>query len=148
MSAPDTDIAERVARRVVASVAAMIHGANHRPGTESGDAKVGGHPAACTSAVHILTALHLFARRPEDTIAGKPHGAAVDLALEVAASAKEKVALIGDSLPNDGRAARHIGVPFVLVLTGVSTAEDEDPVVGPPDHIYATLSDASSYIGR
>ena len=81
-------------------------------------------------------------------IAGKPHGAAVDLALEVAATPKERVALIGDSLPNDGRAARHIGVSFVLVLTGVSTAEDEDTVVGPPDHIYSTLSDASSRIGR
>jgi len=81
-------------------------------------------------------------------IAGKPCGAAVDLALEAAATPKDRVALIGDSLPNDGRAARHIGVSFVLVLTGVSSAKDEDEVVGSPDHIYATLADASSHIGR
>ncbi|MBN1858870.1 HAD-IIA family hydrolase [Candidatus Bipolaricaulota bacterium] len=81
-------------------------------------------------------------------VAGKPHGAAVDLALKATGTPRDKVALIGDSLPSDGGAAQHLGVSFVLVLTGVSTAEDAILAAGPPDHVCATLADASSRNAR
>ncbi len=75
-------MAERIIDRAVAQVAWMIHRANHRPEARDHDPKVGGHPAACTSAAHILGALHLLVRRPEDWIAGKPHAAPMDHILQ------------------------------------------------------------------
>lgn len=76
------------------------------------------------------------------SVAGKPHGAAVELSLELAGTPREKVALIGDSLLNDGGAADHLGVSFVLVLTGVSSLQEARRAATPPDRVYATLANA------
>src|SRR5262245_22188156 len=60
---------------------AMIHIANHRKDARPTDPKVGGHPAACSSCAHILTALHCAVRQPQDFIANKPHAAPIDHAI-------------------------------------------------------------------
>ena len=52
--------------------------ANTRSNAQKGDPKVGGHPAACSSALHIMTALHLFARSGYDYVANKPHASPLD----------------------------------------------------------------------
>ncbi|MEK7356625.1 MAG: pyruvate dehydrogenase, partial [Bdellovibrionota bacterium] len=52
--------------------------ANQREDKEKGDPKVGGHPAACASSLHITGALHLIAKSGFDYIANKPHAAPVD----------------------------------------------------------------------
>src|SRR5687767_6063704 len=59
----------------------MIYDANHRDDIAEGDPKVGGHPAACSSCVHILSALHLGVRQPQDLFAIKPHASPVDHSL-------------------------------------------------------------------
>ncbi|MCC6747149.1 MAG: pyruvate dehydrogenase [Deltaproteobacteria bacterium] len=69
-----------MARRALALSTAMIVRANERP-TEEGDPKVGGHPAAAASSLHLLAALHLFVRRGADWIASKPHASPADHAL-------------------------------------------------------------------
>ena len=56
----------------------MINQANHREDKEKGDPKVGGHPAACASSLHITGALHLLVKTGFDYIANKPHAAPVD----------------------------------------------------------------------
>ncbi len=56
----------------------MINQANHRADKQKGDPKVGGHPAACASALHIMGALHLVVKSGFDYIANKPHAAPVD----------------------------------------------------------------------
>ncbi len=56
----------------------MIFLANERTDVEKGDPKVGGHPAACASSLHITGALHLIAKTGFDYIANKPHAAPVD----------------------------------------------------------------------
>lgn len=56
----------------------MIHLANHRPIKEKGEPKVGGHPTACASSKHILAAIHLVMRKPEDYMACKPHISPMD----------------------------------------------------------------------
>src|ERR1700710_468821 len=54
----------------------MIHNANHiRPNRDG--LKVGGHQASCASCISIMAALYLEGARPQDRIAGKPHGAPV-----------------------------------------------------------------------
>ena len=59
----------------------MIYDANHRDDQQEGDPKVGGHPAACSSCIHILSALHLGVRQPQDWFAIKPHASPNDHAL-------------------------------------------------------------------
>lgn len=56
----------------------MIHKANHRPQTHRGEPKVGGHATACASSQHILGAIHLVLRNPEDYFACKPHVSPID----------------------------------------------------------------------
>lgn len=70
-----------VARRAIAQTVAMIHQANHREDAQDTDPKVGGHPAACTSSAHILTALHAVVREPQDFVCCKPHASPMDHSL-------------------------------------------------------------------
>ncbi len=81
-------------------------------------------------------------------IAGKPAGAAVDLSLELTEAPRNRVGLIGDSLPNDGGAADHLGVDFLLVLTGVSSMKEAQEAENPPKAIFATLADAAGGVVR
>ena len=74
----DLDVLDRVCDRAFAQMVAMIHIANHRKDKLPGDPKVGGHPAACSSSLHVLGALHLAVRRPGDYVACKPHASPID----------------------------------------------------------------------
>ncbi|HZL98738.1 MAG TPA: pyruvate dehydrogenase, partial [Planctomycetota bacterium] len=74
-------VLDRIARRAMIQTTAMIHIANHRPDARPTDPKVGGHPAACSSSAHLLTALHCAVREPQDFIACKPHAAPIDHAI-------------------------------------------------------------------
>ncbi len=56
----------------------MINIANHRADKEKGDPKVGGHPAASSSALHILGALHMYVKSGFDHMAVKPHASPAD----------------------------------------------------------------------
>ena len=56
----------------------MIYLANHRIDQQKGDPKVGGHPSASTSSLHILGALHLVVKSGFDLLAHKPHTSPTD----------------------------------------------------------------------
>jgi len=77
-------------------------------------------------------------------VAGKPNGIAVDRAFTLTGAPKERVAVVGDSVTNDGGAADYLGVDFMLVLSGVSTASDAAQMANPPVHILRTLADILS----
>lgn len=74
-------VQERITHRAFVQAMAMIHLANNRKDKEHGDPKVGGHPASCASSMHILSALHLEVREPQDFVCCKPHASPVDHAL-------------------------------------------------------------------
>lgn len=76
-----SSVQERITHRAFVQAMAMIHLANTRKDKEASDPKVGGHPASCASAMHILSALHLAVREPQDFICCKPHASPVDHAL-------------------------------------------------------------------
>ena len=78
---PDFALINKIARRAFAHMVAMIHVANDRENKRPGDPKVGGHPASCASCLHLLSALHLVVREPQDFICCKPHASPVDHAL-------------------------------------------------------------------
>jgi len=75
------DLLHRITDRAYWLALEMIHLANHRPMKEKGEPKVGGHPTACASSKHILAAIHLVMRKPEDYLACKPHISPMDHAL-------------------------------------------------------------------
>lgn len=76
-----TALLNRITARAFAQTMAMIHIANHRADKRRGDPKVGGHPASCASSMHLLAALHLVSRKPQDFVCCKPHASPVDHAL-------------------------------------------------------------------
>jgi pyruvate dehydrogenase E1 component len=72
------DTVESIARRVHYLATQMIFQANNRTDKEKGDPKIGGHAAACASALHIMGALHLIVKSGFDHIANKPHASPTD----------------------------------------------------------------------
>jgi len=78
MQSVDPALLSRIADRAFAQMVRMIWEANHRDDKRPGDPKVGGHPAACASSLHILGALHLAVREPGDYVCCKPHAAPMD----------------------------------------------------------------------
>jgi pyruvate dehydrogenase E1 component len=77
----DYSVLNRICDRAFFMALRMIDLANNRPNVEKGEPKVGGHPAACASSQHILTAIHLVMREPEDYFAFKPHISPMDHAI-------------------------------------------------------------------
>jgi len=75
---PPVAVLQRIADRAFAQTMAVIHAANHRQDKRRGDPKVGGHPASCASSMHMLGALHLSVREPQDYMVCKPHASPVD----------------------------------------------------------------------
>jgi pyruvate dehydrogenase E1 component len=75
---PEIAVLSRIVDRAFAQTMAMIHAANSRKDKRRGDPKVGGHPASCASSMHLLGALHLAVRQPQDFVACKPHASPVD----------------------------------------------------------------------
>lgn len=69
---------EAIAQRAHYLATQMIYQANNRTDKEKGDPKIGGHIAACASALHIMGALHLIVKTGFDHIANKPHASPVD----------------------------------------------------------------------
>ncbi|MFT4538861.1 MAG: pyruvate dehydrogenase E1 component [Planctomycetota bacterium] len=76
-----SSVQERITHRAFVQAMTMIHLANDRKEKRPGDPKVGGHPASCASSMHLLAALHLEVREPEDFVCCKPHASPVDHAL-------------------------------------------------------------------
>src|SRR3954471_19281119 len=81
LSTLDYGVLDRIASRAFYQALKMIDIANNRPVSDKGEPKVGGHPSACASSQHILSAIHLVMRNPEDYLACKPHVSPMDHAL-------------------------------------------------------------------
>jgi len=69
-------------------------------------------------------------------VAGKPHAA---MAALLARRVPDANIMVGDKPETDGAMARALGVPFALVLSGVTTA-DQLPVDPTPDHLADDLA--------
>ncbi|MDZ4677413.1 MAG: pyruvate dehydrogenase [Oligoflexia bacterium] len=75
---PNIELLETIARRAHYYAMQMIDIANHKREHDRTDPKVGGHPAASASALHILGTLHLWVKEPQDHLAIKPHASPAD----------------------------------------------------------------------
>ena len=83
----------------------------------------------------ILAAV-AYASGAEPTVAGKPFGPMVDL-LRLRVSDPEL--MVGDRPSTDGRFAEAVGIPFGLVLSGV-TSPEAPPLEPPPAHVARDLA--------
>ncbi len=75
---PNIKILNSISKRALYYATQMIAIANTRADKEKGDPKIGGHPAASSSALHILGALHLYVKSGFDHMAVKPHASPAD----------------------------------------------------------------------
>lgn len=75
---PGSDVIQNIIRRIHVHAMTMIYLANARDDVQKGDPKVGGHPSASSSALHLLSTLHLITRTPQDYVASKPHSSPTD----------------------------------------------------------------------
>ena len=78
MKTSEYSILDSIAKRAHLIVNQMIFHANTKRGAKSADPKVGGHPSASASALHIMGALHLKVKSGYDHIVNKPHASPVD----------------------------------------------------------------------
>ena len=74
----DISVLNSIANRALYCATHMIYLANNRNDVAKGDPKIGGHPAASSSALHILGALHLVVKSGFDFMAVKPHASPTD----------------------------------------------------------------------
>ena len=77
----DFEILRQITGRAFAQMNAMVYLANHRPGAEPSDPKVGGHPASCSSCMEMMAAVHLVMREAHDYVCCKPHASPTDHSL-------------------------------------------------------------------
>ena len=82
MSVKDLPYLKEIEQRLLWLAAWTIHSANHLRKKSEDDVKVGGHQASCASMATIMTALYLYALKPEDRVAVKPHASPIFHALQ------------------------------------------------------------------
>lgn len=84
-----------------------------------------------------IVAAVAYATGIESLVAGKPHQPIADL---VTARAGDVALVVGDRPATDGLLAARLGVPFALVLSGVTRAGDAPAATG-ADYVAADLAD-------
>lgn len=88
----------------------------------------------------ILALLEKTTGRMPDKTFGKPDREMVQFLLEAKGVDPSKVAFIGDRLYTDMVAARNLGAPFILVLSGETQREDVDHMSDFPDLIVSSVA--------
>jgi HAD superfamily hydrolase (TIGR01450 family) len=78
---------------------------------------------------------------PPEVVVGKPSPAAFEVALDVLGVGPDRILVIGDRLETDIAGARAAGLDSVLVLTGVSSADEARRSAVPPAWIAESLSE-------
>ena len=86
----------------------------------------------------IIAAL-VAATDTEPIVVGKPEPLAIQMALEILDAKPEESAILGDRLETDILGGHRAGIGTILVLTGISTAEEAAQYEAPPDLIVRDL---------
>jgi HAD superfamily hydrolase (TIGR01450 family) len=130
-------------KRLTAAFRAVLAGArligtNDDPTFPTPDGPVPGG-GSLLAAVAVATGV-------DPVVAGKPHDAMAAMVRERLGGELEGTVLVGDRPSTDGLMAHRLGIPFVLMLSGVTEQDDlsdEDDVV--PD---AVVEDLASFVGE
>lgn len=87
-----------------------------------------------------LTAFITYASRKEPIIMGKPYAPVIDGAVNHIDIPAEKLLLIGDNYDTDIKAGIDAGIDTLLVLTGVTSADEVENLPVPPTYVLDDLS--------
>lgn len=75
----------------------------------------------------------------EPIVVGKPEPIIIQQSLRVLGAAPEETAILGDRLETDILGGHRAGIGTIMVLTGISTAQEAAEYECPPDSIYEDL---------
>lgn len=89
----------------------------------------------------VIAALEATSGRKVEKIFGKPSQYMVEVALEVLGLPAEACAMVGDRLETDIRMAKEHGLTAILVLTGVTKAEDIRQSSAQPDYVLPSIAE-------
>jgi 4-nitrophenyl phosphatase len=81
------------------------------------------------------------------TVIGKPEATMLEVAMHRLGVTPQDTVMVGDGLLTDIVAGQRAGVAKVLVLTGVSAAEDVRTAPAPPDFVFANLNELREALG-
>lgn len=91
-----------------------------------------------------IGALSGAAESEPSRIIGKPSTYMIEILLDIIEVSPEKSAIVGDRIDLDIRAGKEAGLKTFLVMTGVSSKEDVDSIMGSdmsPDYVVSSLSE-------
>jgi len=75
----------------------------------------------------------------EPLVIGKPQTIALEQALALLGARREETAMLGDRLDTDILGGKRVGIRTIMVLTGISSAQEAAAYHSPPDVIYQDL---------
>jgi len=93
----------------------------------------------------LVSAVAKAAAKKPVTI-GKPEPVLFEMALDICGVPKEKALVVGDNMETDIAAGVNAGVETVLMLTGVSTADDAENSDTKPDAVAENYKELESYL--
>lgn len=91
----------------------------------------------------IIGALEGCSGRKVELVAGKPSPFMAEIALERLDRSARECLLIGDNLTTDIAMGQRVGIPTVLVLTGLTTRADLERAPVKPDYVLESIADVS-----
>lgn len=92
--------------------------------------------AAC-----MIAAIEACTGRKVEPIVGKPSAVMLQEGLEILGLEAGQCAMVGDRPETDMLMARRAGLSAVLVLTGVTSAEDLDSLAVQPDYVLSSVAE-------
>jgi ribonucleotide monophosphatase NagD (HAD superfamily) len=79
--------------------------------------------------------------RKVETVVGKPSPIILEVALAALGVPAAETAIVGDRIETDITMGRRLGLPTVLVLSGVTRADDPRIAAVAPDHVIRSIRD-------
>jgi NagD protein len=89
----------------------------------------------------MIAAVEAVTDRKVETIVGKPSPIILEVALAALGVPAHETAMVGDRIETDITMGRRLGLPTVLVLSGVTRADDPRIAAVAPDHVIRSIED-------
>jgi HAD superfamily hydrolase (TIGR01457 family) len=89
----------------------------------------------------MIAAVEAVTDRKVETIVGKPSPIILEVALAALGVPARETAMVGDRIETDITMGRRLGLPTVLVLSGVTRADDPRIAAVAPDHVIRSIED-------
>jgi HAD superfamily hydrolase (TIGR01450 family) len=89
----------------------------------------------------MIAAVEAVTDRKVETVVGKPSPIILEVALAALGVPAAETAIVGDRIETDITMGRRLGLPTVLVLSGVTRADDPRIAAVAPDHVIRSIRD-------